>query len=155
MDGLRESTIQELRDENIYSVVSELVESFEVSEVPASMVKYQEDSMRQYYQMYADMYGMELEDFVSNMGGAASMDELIDTYHAQLEDTARIYLIYQAIAEDAGLSVSDEDIAAEFADTDADTYQQILDYYGMNYIKCMLLNSEVGQFLVENAKIVD
>ena len=155
VDGLRESTIQELRDENIYSVVSELVESFEVSEVPASMVKYQEDSMRQYYQMYADMYGMELEDFVSNMGGAASMDELIDTYHDELEDTARIYLIYQAIAEDAGLSVSDEDIAAEFADTDADTYQQILDYYGMNYIKCMLLNSEVGQFLVENAKIVD
>ncbi|MCR4804834.1 MAG: trigger factor, partial [Clostridia bacterium] len=155
VDGLREATIQELRDEAVYAILSEKVESFEVSEVPESMVKYQEESMRQYYQMYADMYGMELEDFVSGMGGAASMDELIDTYHDELVDTARIYLIYQAIAEDAGLSITDEDIEAEFADTDADTYKQIVEYYGLNYIKCMLLNSKVGQYLVENAKFVD
>lgn len=155
VDGLREATIQELRDEAVYAILSEKVEGFEVSEVPESMVKYQEESMRQYYQMYADMYGMELEDFVSGMGGAASMDELIDTYHDELEDTARIYLIYQAIAEDAGLSITDEDIEAEFADTDADTYKQIVEYYGLNYIKCMLLNSKVGQYLVENAKFVD
>ena len=60
-------------------------------------------------------------------------------------------LIYQAIAEDAGLSVTDEDIKAEFADMEESEYQDIVDHYGMPYIKCILLNNKVADFIYDSA----
>ena len=57
----------------------------------------------------------------------------------------------EAIAEDAGLSVTDEDIKAEFADMEESEYQDIVDHYGMPYIKCILLNNKVADFIYDSA----
>jgi trigger factor len=116
------------------------------------MFQYEAGCMRVYYEQFAAMYGMTLDDFVSGMG-VENFDGLVEMYREELTSSARSYLIYQAIAEDKGLTVTDEDVKAEFADMDESSYKDIVDYYGMPYIKCMMLNSKVAEMIRDSAVI--
>ena len=56
-------------------------------------------------------------------------------------ETAEYYLLAQAIAEDAALSVTDEDISEYFLQyANTDDYSQFETFYGKPYLKLMVLN---------------
>ena len=149
---MRSGVEEELKEDALYNYVLTQVDNFEVSEVPESMIQYEAGCMKVYYEQFAAMYGMTLDDFVSGMG-VSTFDELVEMYREELTSSARSYLIYQAIAEDKGLTVTDEDVAAEFADMDESSLNDIKAYYGMPYIKCMLLNSKVAQLIRDSAVV--
>ena len=149
---MRSGMEEELKEDKIYDYVLTQVDNFEVSEVPESMVQYEAGCMKVYYEQFAAMYGMTLDDFVSGYG-VSSFEELVEMFREELTSSARSYLIYQAIAEDKGLTVTDEDIKAEFADMDESSMKDIEDYYGMPYIRCMLLNSKVAQLIRSSAVV--
>ena len=149
---MRSGIEEQLKDDKLADYVLTQVDNFEVSDVPESMVQYEAGCMRVYYEQFAAMYGMTLDDFVSGMG-VSSFDELVEQYREDLTASARSYLIYQAIAEDKGMTVTDEDVTAEFADMDESSMKDLQDYYGMPYIKCMLLNSKVAQLIRDTAVV--
>ena len=149
---MRSGVEAQLKDDAVYDYLFTQIEDFEVSEVPESMFQYQANNMKAYYEQMATMYGMTLDDFVAGMG-IGTMDDIVETAREQLTASARSFLIYQAIAEDKGLSVTQEDIDAEFADTDEETFQGIQDYYGLNYIKLMLLNNKVADLVFDSAVV--
>ena len=147
---LYEGTEAMLRDNAIDMYLFEEIQSYEVSEIPQSMIDYQAQTMLAYYEMMSSMYGMTLDDFVSAMGMQSS-DELVAAHEEDLKESAREFLVYQAIAEDAGLSVSQADIDEEFEDYDEETFKDIVEYYGLPYIKCMLLTGKVADLLYDTA----
>ncbi len=149
---MRNGIEEQLKDDKVYDYVLTQVDNFEVSDVPESMIEYEAGCMKVYYEQFAAMYGMTLDDFVSGMG-VSTFDELAEQYREDLTASARTYLIYQAIAEDKGMTVTDEDVTAEFADMDESSMKDIQDYYGMPYIKCMLLNSKVAQLIRDTAVV--
>ena len=152
VEEMKKGIEEHLREDAIYDYVLTQVDNFDVSDVPESMVQHEANCMKAYYVQVAEMYGMTLDEFISRMG-ASSFDDLVDLYRAELTSSARSLLIYQAIAEDKGMTVTDEDIAEEFADMDESSMQEIEAYYGMPYIRCMLLNSKVEQLVCDTAVI--
>ena len=149
---MRSGVEEQLKDDALYNYVLTQVDNFDVSEVPESMVQYEAGCMKVYYEQFAAMYGMTLDDFVSGMG-VSTFDELVEMYREELTSSARSYLIYQAIAEDKGLTVTDEDVQAEFADMEEGSLDEIKAYYGMPYIRCMLLNSKVAKLIRDTAVV--
>ena len=65
---MRSGVEEELKEDKIYDYVLTQVDNFEVSEVPESMVQYEAGCMKVYYEQFAAMYGMTLDDFVSGYG---------------------------------------------------------------------------------------
>jgi trigger factor len=129
-----------------------IVENTNTISLPEPLLEYQENSMLYYYQDYASYYGMELEEFLSAYVGVATIDELLEVNSANMIEAANFYLIIQAIAEDAGISVSDEDVAAYFKNyAGLDDYSDYEENYGMPYLKLITLQQVVMDYLENNA----
>jgi trigger factor len=129
-----------------------IVENTNIISLPEALLKYQENSMLSYYQNYASYYEMELEEFLSAYVGVATVDELLEANSANMTEAANFYLIIQAIAEDAGISVSDEDVATYFKDyAGLDDYSEYEENFGMPYLKFVALNQAVMDYLEDSA----
>jgi len=129
-----------------------IIENSTVKSVPESIMKYQEDLMIDYIESLAGYYSMDLEDFLSIYENVSSTDELIEKYREDNTETASFRLIIQAIAEDANITVSDDDVSAYFV-----KYMGVADYsdykeaYGMPYLKLVVLNQKVLDYLKDIA----
>lgn len=152
VEEMRSNIAEGLRYNAIFDYVSAQIEDFDVSEVPESMIEYQINSMKGYYEQMAAAYGMTTDDLISAIG-VGSLDELVEQYREQNVASARTYLINQAIAEDAGIKVTQEDIDEMFSDMEDSEFQEIVDYYGLNYIKFYILNQKVQDLLVDSAVV--
>ena len=150
IEDVYEGIRSDLKDNAIYNYVMTTVEAYEVSEVPQSMVEYQQNSLVDSYSQMMAMYGMTMDDLFSSMG-VASLEEFLALYEEQHIEAARSSLILQAIAEDAGLKVEQADLDEEFSDMEEEEYQSVVEYYGINYIKQVLLMYKVQDYLVKNA----
>jgi trigger factor len=129
-----------------------IVENTNIISLPEALKEYQENTMLNYYQDYASYYSMDIEEFLSSYMGIATTDELIKNNNAEITEAANLYLITQAIAEDIGISVSDEDVATYIKDSAGlDDYSQYEEEYGMPYLKFVTLNQLVIDYLVDKA----
>ena len=123
----------------------------QISELPQSMVDYQFNRMLGEYQQMADSYGMTLDEAFS-MVGVADEEELRQQYLEDLEANAKDELVLQAIAEDADIHVTEEDVEDYFKTVvhleDYSAYEQ---NYGTPYLRRVALNNRVLEYLVDNA----
>ncbi|MDD5095274.1 MAG: FKBP-type peptidyl-prolyl cis-trans isomerase [Dehalococcoidia bacterium] len=142
-----------LQSSAMLSYVQEyIVQNTNIISLPEALLEYQKNSMISYYQGYAESYSMDIEEFLSSYVGVATIDELIQANIANMTETAKFPLIIQAIAEDASISVSDEDVAAYVKKyAGADDYSGYEENYGMPYLKLITLSQAVTDYLVDNA----
>jgi len=157
------STVEEMRSEigeqlkkdsiNNY-IQTYITENSKVTSTPESIIAYQEKSMLAYYQDYANMYGMSLDDFLNNYMGVESTDKLIEFYSEENLKRAEYSLIVQAIAEDLKLSVSTDDVAAYFVKfMKTDDYSSHETNFGLPYLKQVVLFQKVLDYIADNAVI--
>lgn len=129
-------------------------ENSTIRSIPESMMKYQENSVVSYFKDYADYYGMEYEDFLKTYLEVSSSEELLAEYREDNEQAVKMFLIFQAIAEDANISVTEEDVADYFYEYEGERdYSPYEEAYGLPYLKLLVLNQEVINFLVQNANL--
>lgn len=122
-----------------------------VKSVPDSLVEYQKNVMVQYYQNYADSYGVSLDEFLNTYVGFASLDELISSNAESNVAAAKTSLIFQAIAEDAGIKATNSDVAEYFKkETGSEDYSQYEQNFGLPYIKQATLSWKVMDYLSEH-----
>ena len=123
--------------------------------VPDQLITYQENSMVNYYQRYADTYGMGLEEFLNSYVGFSRVDELIESNHDNNLNSAKYSMVVQAVAEDADIKVSDEDLAEYFSKyTGSSDYSDFEEEYGLPYLKNVVLNEKILNIIVENAVLL-
>lgn len=131
-----------------------VVENTTVSSLPESLLEYQRRSLIHYYQSYADSYGISLEEFLISYVGVATTDELFVMSADDTAETATFHLIIQALAENAGISVTDDDVSAYFAEqVGTEDYSEYKETYGMPYLKLVVLRQTVMDYLEDNAVI--
>ncbi|MCL2153295.1 MAG: FKBP-type peptidyl-prolyl cis-trans isomerase [Oscillospiraceae bacterium] len=119
--------------------------------MPDQIINYQENSMLNYYYEYADYYGVEFEELLSGEG-FTTVDELIDAYYETNLTNAQSMLVLLAIAEDAGMTVSDTDVEDYFQTNNmAEDIDSIVEQYGMPFIKYNVLCQKVIDFIIDNA----
>lgn len=150
-DGFRES----LRDAAVSSYLQTyIVENSTIETVPESMIKYQQGSVLAYYEDYAGYYNLELNEFLSTYLSVANAEEFLVQNQASIEETAKFYLVLQAIAEENLITVSDDDVKTNLTKTiSAEEYPDFQATYGMPYLKMMVLNQKAVELMVEKANL--
>ena len=155
------ATVEEMQDhirmDLQASAIQRYIEQYFVTQVvvqsiPEQLIEYQVKAMLQSYQEYAGYYNMSLEEFISNSEGFSSVDELIESYNEDNVSSATFYLVAQAVAEDAGMSVGDEDLEEfffnNFGSADYSSYEE---QFGLPYLKQVVLCQKVIDYVTENA----
>jgi trigger factor len=147
-EEMRAGVIQEL----CYSYVTD---NSSIKEIPEAMLEAQKDSLRAYYQSYAEYYEMELEDFVTQYLGAGSMDEVVELSDAYVRQGAEQAMYFQAIAEREGLKkITKKDIREYFKETiGSSDFSSLKKIYGLPYLKQLTRNHKVFELLTERASI--
>ena len=153
VEEMRAGISANLQKDAIQSYVGEfIVNDTTVRSLPQQLIAFHENAMIAYYTEYASYYSMELNAFLSEYAGMASVEELIEAARADNERAARQYLIYQAIAEASGIAVSDDDVATFFKERyGMDDYSMYADQYGIPYLKQTILCAFAVELLADNA----
>ena len=152
IDEMKETLRSNLQKSAIQQYLSQYLSTeVPVRSVPDQITKYQEQYMVNDYQEYATYYGMELDEILNSFEGVASVDELIERKHDSILARSTFYLVIQAIAENAGISVSDEDLADYFVEyAGSSDYSSYQEGYGLPYLKQIVLCQKVLDYITKN-----
>ena len=133
------------------SVWEALVDQCEVKKFPEGMLDDYVKNLKEQYSYYAQMYGMEIEEFFKQIFGM-SAEEVAKT-------TATQELAINLIAEKEGLNISDKEykegmkeLASQYGYEDT---EEFIKAYTEDGIRKALLQEKVGKFLVDNAVQVE
>jgi trigger factor len=149
---LETELMNDIRKESIDQFIETyIVENSTVSDLPEFIITYHENSMIHFYEHSAANYGMELEEFLPLIAGVASVDELRETYYDYHSEVARFFVIVQAIAEDANITVTETSLKNYFQENfGSEDYSDFEDYYGLPYLKMTVLHQLVFEYLNDN-----
>ncbi|MCL2019696.1 MAG: FKBP-type peptidyl-prolyl cis-trans isomerase [Oscillospiraceae bacterium] len=124
------------------------------SSIPEQIIKHQETLMLIDYYSYAEYNNFSITELLE-YEGISSVDELLEVYKEVNTEKALFSLVMQAIAEDAGIYVSTEDLEALFIEnTGTSDYSSYEEEYGLPFIKQVTLNRKVFSFILENAVLL-
>ena len=124
-----------------------LYDNFIVTSIPESIINNRINEMADYYETMASDEGIGIDELLLEFG-FENMDEMLDANRADLEREAAFSLIVQAIAEDAGISVSDDEVRDFFTEY----YGEYLTYeeeHGMPVLKQFVLNERVFEYILD------
>jgi len=143
VEDLTKAIHQELR----LSLIKDYVEGYLRSEVtvnsiPDELLKYCQNMLIEGYKSNAEKQGMTFEDYLTQ-SGFADKEALLKNNKVSIEGDAKYYLVVQAIAEELGLTVSEEDLASG--------YLMYVDELGLPYMKQFTLCDKVKIYIAEKA----
>ena len=131
-----------------------LTDEVAVLSVPEQLTKYQENAMVNFYRESAKNYNVGLEEYLNNAAGVSNVDALIESNKSSNLKSATYALVTQAVAEDANLSVSDEDLVNFFAEyVGSSDYSSYEEQYGLPYLKQVTLCQKVLDYISDHAVI--
>ena len=126
-----------------------------ISGYPEENLQYTINRAKNYYEWLASMYGMTLDDYLTNYG--MTQDEFMEQIQPVAEEALGEEMTLLAIAEEENIEVSDEEYQAglaRYAEAQGmDDPSKLEEAYGENYIRNSLLQEKVLNFLYENATI--
>ena len=162
-EAYQESVRQELEDSAKESQKSDaqqkllqaVYDNADISGYPEENLQYTINRAKNYYEWLASMYGMTLDDYLTNYG--MTQDEFMEQIQPVAEEALGEEMTLLAIAKEENIEVSDEeyqDGLARYAEAQGmDDPSKLEEAYGENYIRNSLLQEKVLNFLYENATI--
>ena len=142
---------KEIAQENIHQVLwDKVLEGSTVIKYPQKHVNYYYDSYYGYYEYYAAENGYPVATILAQAG--KTVEDIQNAAQASVKED----LVYYAIVQAEGLSVTDEEYAdrIEGYATEQDmTAEELEETYGKDYIVDCMLYDEMLAFLFENADI--
>lgn len=152
----QQRTALEDEDEKAGYAVEAAAANAEFEAPPEGMVDRMNETLLNNVTVYAQMYGVELGEYVANAYGG-SAEDYEATLRGQAEMMAQRYLMMQAIADAEGISVSDEEMEEELsADAEnygyesADEYREVID---VEAYREYLITQKVMDFISESAVV--
>ena len=145
-EGIQRTAIENYVRENMTNGVTFYGVPDDIMAYQENLIEYQEKDMLDYYQELADSYETDLETILQYFAGVSGTDELIEQNRNSILEDIKRTLVVQAAAEDAGISVSDEDMEHYLPD-----FSSYEGQYGMPWLKQYVLGLKVIDYIVENA----
>ena len=152
VDEMKQGLHSDMQSYNIQQYIREyFVNEVTVNTIPDQIIDYQINSMLNYFQGYADYYGIGIDELLSGEG-FDSVDDLINQQYESIMQSAVFLLVLLAVAEDAGMTVSDNDVDDYFLKNDMTSdYARIVEEYGMPFVRHNVLYQMVIDFVTDNA----
>ena len=139
-------------DRTFENAVVEAVAAAATVEVPSALVDLELDNQMNDFAYRLQMSGMKVEDYAKMMGG--DLNTMRQAFKPMAEKQALSKLVIAKVAEVEGITVSDEELEAEFAEM-AKAYEleieKIKEMVPTEEIKENLASRKTVKFLVENA----
>ena len=153
VEDMKEGIKNEIQGEFLRDFVKDFVTNqVVVHSIPEAIIRYQENHMINGSKMSAAELGIGFNEFILMHFGANDIEELIALQHDAIVEQATLDIIIQAIAEDAGIRVSRDDIANFFMTAlGIDDYSEFEEIYGLPFLKRVVLSEIVLDYLLENA----
>lgn len=145
----------QFEEESIEAAIDAVQENVTFKKVPAGMTNRLYEVLMSNVEAYAQMFGMEVGDYV-----AAVYECDVDNYEEELKNQAELvaqrYVMLAAIAEQEGISVTEEELQAALEEeaanygygNDVESYKAAIDVEA--YREYMIYN-KVGELIVDNA----
>ena len=127
--GLSEELAEQKTSEYLQKYITE---QSQITEVPESVIKQQENAMLSYYSSYAAQYSMTLDSLFSAYG-YESAEAFLNDARASIENESRKLLVYQAIAETENFVIGESEIVAYLKGNASGFDESMLDSYIENY----------------------
>lgn len=149
VDAYKQSLYDDIYNEHLSeSLLNWLIENSIVSDVPQSVVDALYQVQYDYYERLGSLYGYDVDTILSMFGSDT------ESLYSQCETYASNYLVLQAVMEDASLEVTPE-YFMEVNNTDEDTYNTYVDYYGAGYVHFTAISNCVTDFMKQSAVVYD
>lgn len=152
----QQRTALEDEDEKAGYAIEAAAANAEFEAAPAGMVDRMYDTLFNNMTVYAQIYGVDIGEYVANSYGGSAEDYEI-TLREQAEMMAQRYLMMQAIADAEGISVSNKELEEELsADAEnygydsADEYKEAID---VEAYKEYLMTQKVIEFISDSAVV--
>ena len=147
---MREKIAADLHDTQVYNYMIETVlENCPVSEVPQKLVDNEITITVKQLKYQALQYNMDASTLFTYYG-VADEDAFRTTYEEDIREQISQYLVMMAIAEDAGLIATEQDVKDYFLEEmDTEDYSEYVKNYGYGYIYRAVTFNNVGNYLQE------
>ena len=147
---MREKIAADLHDTQVYNYMIETVlENCPVSEVPQKLVDNEITITVKQLKYQALQYNMDASTLFTYYG-VADEAAFRTTYEEDIRERISQYLVMMAIAEDAGLIATEQDVKDYFLEEmDTEDYSEYVKNYGYGYIYRAVTVNNVGNYLQE------
>ncbi|MCD8104108.1 MAG: trigger factor [Lachnospiraceae bacterium] len=152
-----EEDLQSAWDDEVLSAIYEqLAATSEITAYPQELLDYSVNEWTSYYEYYASIFSMEMEDFVEAYFGI-TLDEFTEELEAAVQLNVQQELILMAVAETEEMEISEEEYQ-EGLERYAEYYgfesvDEVGAYYSESELNLYFLLDKVYDFLQENAVI--
>lgn len=154
-EGLLEQETERFEQEKLNETIVKLEEEAEFKAAPEGMVNRMSDTLIANISSYAQVYGMDIGDYVAAVYGG-NAEEYETTLREQASLMAQRYIMLAAIAEKEGISVTDEELEEKLSE-EAEGYGYTTEEYteGMDKeaYREYLLVEKVMDYLGENVTV--
>ena len=134
-----------LYEDNLHTALMDyLLENSTFKSIPQEISDYQIKQCLNYYYTMANYYGYDLDTFVNSLMGYDNADAMLQDLSSGIEKYAKEALLYQAVAEAAGITPTQEQI---------DNYSAYTETYGANYCTMVALMDAVTDTLSNGAVV--
>ena len=125
-----------------------------VRSIPEQLLRYYEQALLQQYKEQAVQFGMDIDD-VLGMFGFESVEDFIESSREEIESEARFSLIFQAVAEDAGIVASVQDVTAFFEEHfGSGDFSMFEEMYGLPWLKQFIRDQMVMEYISERVVLL-
>ncbi len=151
-EDLQKSNEDTMENEKISNLLSSVVENSTISSYPQTLIDYYGYEMESMYTQYAQMYGMELADFISANGlTQESYDEQKKSY---AEGSAAREMVLNAIIKAENISLTDDeyktglaDILTQYGTTEEEFFKNVTE----EQVRENLVLNKAIDFIVDNS----
>lgn len=155
MEEFKDTVRKDVADANLEKYVTNYLtqNSVYADELPEAVTEYSSMMVLNYYCGYASAKNQTLTQFIQENLDADSIQALLDSNKEAIDNQAKRFLLYQALAEDQGLDCTDDDVKAYFEDLGTTDYSDYQNFYGTNYLRMNAVGDKAFNNILANVTV--
>lgn len=155
VEEFKDTVRKDVADANLEKYVTNYLtqNSVYADELPEAVTEYSSMMVLNYYCGYASAKNQTLTQFIQENLDADSIQALLDSNKEAIDNQAKRFLLYQALAEDQGLDCTDDDVKAYFEDLGSTDYSDYQNFYGTNYLRMNAVGDKAFNNILANVTV--
>ena len=155
VEEFKDTVRKDVADANLEKYVTNYLTQTAVyaDELPEAVTEYSSMMVLNYYCGYASAKNQTLTQFIQENLDADSIQALLDSNKEAIDNQAKRFLLYQALAEDQGLDCTDDDVKAYFEDLGNTDYSDYQNFYGTNYLRMNAVGDKAFNNILANVTV--
>ena len=155
VEEFKDTVRKDVDDANLEKYVTNYLtqNSVYADELPEAVTEYSSMMVLNYYCGYASAKNQTLTQFIQENLDADSIQALLDSNKEAIDNQAKRFLLYQALAEDQGLDCTDDDVKAYFEDLGTTDYSDYQNFYGTNYLRMNAVGDKAFNNILANVTV--